>query len=184
MSKEFSANIHDPNHTADEYDIYFNGDIISGSGEHEFSANIHDPNHTDKEYDIYFNGELIESGGGKSDMDGWTDGMPYTDIEIVENEYVNKDNGSFQPYTGWNRTGYVPINGASNLSIPKLSGTGGNTRYNAFYTSDHTWISNFDVSHGAGVETVNVPETAYYFVISERSDILTYWLEEGVIPNA
>ena len=28
MSKEFSANIHDPNHTADEYDLYFNGEPI------------------------------------------------------------------------------------------------------------------------------------------------------------
>lgn len=28
MSKEFSANIHDPNHTADDYDIFFNGDQI------------------------------------------------------------------------------------------------------------------------------------------------------------
>lgn len=25
MSKALSANIHDPNHTADEYDLYFNG---------------------------------------------------------------------------------------------------------------------------------------------------------------
>lgn len=33
MSKEFSANIHDPNHTADEYDLYFNGEPIeAGSG--------------------------------------------------------------------------------------------------------------------------------------------------------
>lgn len=32
MSKEFSANIHDPNHTVDEYDIYFNGDPIESGG--------------------------------------------------------------------------------------------------------------------------------------------------------
>ena len=33
MSKALSANIHDPNHTVDEYDIYFNGEPIeTGSG--------------------------------------------------------------------------------------------------------------------------------------------------------
>lgn len=30
MSKEFSANIHDPNHRVDDYDLYFNGDLIEG----------------------------------------------------------------------------------------------------------------------------------------------------------
>lgn len=28
MSKEFSANIHDPNHTVDDYDLYFNGERL------------------------------------------------------------------------------------------------------------------------------------------------------------
>lgn len=32
MSKEFSANIHDPNHTADDYDLYFNGEPVSAGG--------------------------------------------------------------------------------------------------------------------------------------------------------
>lgn len=32
MSKALSANIHDPNHTADEYDLYFNGEMIESGG--------------------------------------------------------------------------------------------------------------------------------------------------------
>lgn len=32
MSKALSANIHDPNHTVDEYDIYFNGEPIETGG--------------------------------------------------------------------------------------------------------------------------------------------------------
>lgn len=32
MSKALSANIHDPNHTADEYDLYFNGEPIETGG--------------------------------------------------------------------------------------------------------------------------------------------------------
>ena len=32
MSKEFSANIHDPNHTIEDYDLFFNGDPVTGGG--------------------------------------------------------------------------------------------------------------------------------------------------------
>ena len=41
MSKALSANIHDPNHTVDEYDLYFNGEPVTsgggGSGDHEYT---------------------------------------------------------------------------------------------------------------------------------------------------
>ena len=39
MSKEFSANIHDPNHTADDYDLYFNGELIEAGGGSESHFN-------------------------------------------------------------------------------------------------------------------------------------------------
>ena len=32
MSKALSANIHDPNHAADDYDLYFNGELIESGG--------------------------------------------------------------------------------------------------------------------------------------------------------
>lgn len=32
MSKALSANIHDPNHTVDDYDLYFNGEPIETGG--------------------------------------------------------------------------------------------------------------------------------------------------------
>ena len=32
MSKAFSANIHDPNHSVDDYDLYFNGEPIETGG--------------------------------------------------------------------------------------------------------------------------------------------------------
>lgn len=32
MSKALSANIHDPNHSVDDYDLYFNGDPIETGG--------------------------------------------------------------------------------------------------------------------------------------------------------
>lgn len=32
MSKKYSGRIHDPNHTLSDYDIYFNDDLVSGTG--------------------------------------------------------------------------------------------------------------------------------------------------------
>ena len=43
MSKALSANIHDPNHTVDEYDIYFNGEPIEtggGGGDEEITDQL------------------------------------------------------------------------------------------------------------------------------------------------
>ena len=122
-------------------------------------------------------------GGGRSDMNGWTDGVAYTDLEIVQNEYVDNADGSFDPYDGWNRTGYVPIDGASSLTIPQMSGYGGASRYNAFYTQNHTFISAFAMEHTQSV-TVTVPSNAYYFVLSETASQLNQILTDGVVPNA
>lgn len=120
--------------------------------------------------------------GGKSDMNGWTDGIKYTDITIVENEYVNKNDGSFPSYQGWDRTGYVPCNGAKSISLPALRGTGGQSLNDAFYTESKTFISAFSIEHSP--KTVNVPNNAYYFVLSEAAEEIAYVLETGVVPNA
>ncbi len=187
MSKEFSANIHDPNHTVEEYDIYFNGDILSGNGEHEFSANVHDPNHTAEEYDIYFNGELIESGGGggSSDMHGWTDGVPYTDLTIVKNEYCQASSGRFLPYEGWDRTDYVPCNGASSITFPPLNQhDSGAVSSNGFFDENHIFITGSLVLSRTESTTVTVPSNAYYFVISCESEPLETCINTGVIPHA
>lgn len=119
----------------------------------------------------------------KSDMNGWTDGIPYTDLTIVENEYVDRADGSFDPYDGWNRTGYVPCDGASTLVIPQMSGSGGGSRYNAFYTQNHVFISAFEMAHTAAV-TVNVPSNAYYFVLSEKASQLAQVISDGIVPHA
>ena len=118
-----------------------------------------------------------------SDMNHWTDGVPYTNIEIVEGYYVNRANGEFLPYEGWNRTGYIPINGASTLSISPMSGEGGISNNSAFYTSNKTFISYFGIDHHV-TNVVTVPATAYYFVLSEEAVALAQVLTDGVTPNA
>lgn len=120
---------------------------------------------------------------GKSDMDGWADGIAYTDLEIVQNEYVSNTDGSFLSYNGWNRTGYVPCNGASTITIPPMGGTGTDPSYNAFYTSDHQFISTFVTKHSEN-SVVTVPSNAYYFVISESVAHMNTMINAGIIPNA
>ena len=120
--------------------------------------------------------------GGKSDMNGWTDGVAYTDLEIVPNEYVSNTDGSFIAYTGWNRTGYVPCDGASKITIPPMGGSGANPNYNAFYTSDHQFISTFVTKHSED-SVVTVPANAYYFIISESASHVNTMINTGIIPN-
>lgn len=120
-------------------------------------------------------------GGGKSDMNGWTNDVAYTDLTIIQNEYVDNTDGSFDPYNGWYRTGYVPINGASFLILPAMSGSGGDSRYNAFYTESQAFISAFNIRHGTAF-AVNVPSNAYYFVLSEKANMLNEIITSGVRP--
>lgn len=118
----------------------------------------------------------------KSDMDGWTDGVAYTDLTVVANEYILDTNGSFATYNSWSRTGYVPCDGASSLTIPSLPGTGGDSKYNAFYTENKTFISNFVIKHSE--VNISVPANAYYFAVSELTSALEHIIETGIIPNA
>lgn len=120
---------------------------------------------------------------GKSDMDGWADGIAYTDLEIVQNSYVSNTDGSFIAYNGWNRTGYVPCNGASTITIPPMGGTGTSPDYNAFYTSDHQFISTFETKHSEN-SVVTVPSNAYYFIISESVAHMNTMINAGIVPNA
>ena len=165
MSKALSANIHDPNHTADEYDIYFNGNILLGNGDREFSANVHDPNHTADEYDIYFNGELIDSGGGDDpDINSWSDGVPYN-LKWVDGYYCKASDGEFIAYEGWSRTGYINCEGASTLDFASLPAAGFG-QSNCFYDANKTRINSFRPSN----TPTTVPSNAVYFVLSAEND--------------
>lgn len=117
---------------------------------------------------------------GKSDMHGWTDGVAYTDLEFVENEYVKLD-GQFESYNGWSRTGFVPCNGASEIAIPPSSYTGSN-RYNAFYDSSKSFIKTFTTQYNQPI-IVPVPADASFFVLSSSSTALPQCCNAGIVPH-
>lgn len=121
---------------------------------------------------------------GKSDMNGWTDGVAYTDLTIIEDQYYQASDGAIKNYTGWNRTGYVPCNGASSITfaaMPQTSGGAGG-QSNAFFKEDKTWIQGITISKTE--ETiVSVPENAYYFGISSEAAALATCIENGIVPH-
>lgn len=121
----------------------------------------------------------------KSDMNGWADGVAYTDLTIIENEYYQSSDGSIQSYSGWNRTGYVPCNGASTITFPILPqhDVTTNPGSNAFFTENHTYISAIKLSKTVA-KTITVPANAYYFGISSDAEALATCIENGIVPHA
>ena len=117
--------------------------------------------------------------GGKSDMNGWTDGVAYTDLEIIQNKYINHD-GVRAKYNTWNCTGYVPCDGCATLEFVN-SELGSD--WNCFYDENqHTLQA--EIMIPTGHQTITVPEGAYYFAISELASKLAATIENGIIPHA
>ena len=124
----------------------------------------------------------------KSDMNGWADGIAYTDLEIVSNEYVRSNNGQFAAYNGWSRTGFVYCEGASTITFPPCaSDSGGSTiiNENGWYTTNDVsgYISKMGISKTT-TKTVTVPENAKYFVISATDQGLADCIAAGIVPHA
>jgi len=120
-----------------------------------------------------------------SDMNGWTDGVAYTNITIVENQYCIANSGKLANYNGWDRTGYVPCNGASTIVIPPMpqEGTAG-VKSNWFFRQDKTPLSAIPELSRTASNTRTVPADAYYFILSSNTDALISCLNNGVVPHA
>ena len=121
---------------------------------------------------------------GKSDMNGWTDGIAYTDLTIVKNAYFNSG-GHPASYNGWDRTGYVPCEGASSITFPPATG--------ATAADLNQWSHWFDsakqslgkiVLSATTTKTISVPANAKYFGLSTKSSSLTAVINGGIVPHA
>ena len=87
----------------------------------------------------------------------WEDGVPYTPT-IIENSYVEGNNGTFKDYNGWNRTDYLNCVGANTIEA-SIS-----TQYFAFFDVNKEYV------HGIrNDKTYTVPVGACYFIISESA---------------
>lgn len=120
----------------------------------------------------------------KSDMNGWADGVMYTDIEVIENSYYNGI-GNPQNYNNWDRTGKIPCDGASTL-VFKANGNGDvDKTYCWFFAQDETPLQKFDAPPLRDSDvSVSVPTNAYYFGISGTRSQIAAQLTQGIYPYA
>lgn len=122
-------------------------------------------------------------GSGKSDMNGWTDGVSYTDLTIVQNQYCQAASGKLLAYTGWDRTGYVPCHGAAKLVIPPMPQEGTSTILsNWFYDQDKLPLQRIPALSRNQSTIVTVRADAYYFILSSDAAALSSCLNAGVVP--
>lgn len=88
---------------------------------------------------------------------------------FVQDSYIDNANGAFTSYEKWKRTDYIDISGFTKLlfTFSKINDVPGG-RYNAFYTSDHTFISSFGNFRGDDNReiVVDIPENAKYVAFS------------------
>lgn len=85
---------------------------------------------------------------------------------LVDNSYIDNNNGKFVDYTGWQRTDYIGCKGATKIKFISTNSLYSSS-YNAFYDKNKQFISNFDISPSP--DTIDVPTNAVYFAISEKT---------------
>lgn len=96
----------------------------------------------------------------------WKDGIQY-ELTIIENEYVDKNTGTFITYNGWSRTDYMNCDGVNMITH---KGVTYSSPYNAFYDANRNFIDSFRMQASAGANDIEVPENASYFIISSTTD--------------
>lgn len=109
-----------------------------------------------------------DSGGDSGGDDAaWTSGVAYTLVPIAGG-YISYTNGEVLSDATWAYTDYMPCAGAA-----KMTYTNNNyrSRYNAFYDTNKTFISSFEMSATGSLKMeITVPESAAYFRISSHNE--------------
>lgn len=126
------------------------------------------------------------NGGIVPTVDGteWVSGVPYNNIDVVENSYVAANDGDIESYTGWDRTGYVPCYGAAQIDFPALPQVAYNQANSCwFYNLQKSAVQNITLSKTQST-TVTVPSTAAYFIISSERAALATFLNGDITPSS
>lgn len=83
---------------------------------------------------------------------------------LIKDSYV--ENGIIKEYSGWSRTDFINV---SHFNKIRVSTTGRDSIYNAFYTKDKKIIGNFTINIGENEITLN---NAYYIIMSTTTEYL------------
>ena len=120
---------------------------------------------------------------GRSDMDEWSDGVAYTDLEVVNNSYFVKDTGAIVAYNEWSRTGYVYCQGAGSITFPPCPQDYEQAaNNNIWFKANKTRISSFSLSKTQST-TVTVPSNAVYFGVSSETSAFNQMIANGIVPH-
>ena len=97
----------------------------------------------------------------------WINGKAF-ELSLINNVYINKDNGTVSASDGWSATDYLNCGKASTLEINSTSTSPiYSSSYNVFYDGNRDFISNFTVDSLPC--TIEVPTKAQYVRISNKT---------------
>ena len=92
------------------------------------------------------------------------DGLVDVGIQWVNGEYVTLE-GAFEVYNGWSRTPFISVTPGEILFYTATRASA----YNAFYDSDHQFLSTFNVGIHSDPQWLAVPSNAYYIALSNKN---------------
>ena len=98
------------------------------------------------------------------------------ELSLIPNSYVTSK-GIILAFDGWSRTDYVPCILVNQLNI--YSGAG--SEYNAFYDAGKRFISTFTLN--SGMNTIDVPTNASYFIMSNNDIGMTLTCVRSVVQE-
>jgi len=90
----------------------------------------------------------------------------HLDFSIVENSYVDRNNGQFIEYQGWSRTGLVEIDPSRILLID----TPLRSNFNVCYDENQSYIKAFSIKEGTDAYTF--PPNTKFIAISGTTDMI------------
>lgn len=102
----------------------------------------------------------------KADLFVLIDEVTPIDYKIIRNRGFDLNTGTFPIESGWDITDFIPVNGGDTLLIYNGQRE---TQYNGFYTSDHSYIGNFNLPIKE-YNVVTVPANASYMVLSNQHE--------------
>lgn len=110
---------------------------------------------------------MLRNGSGAEPDKGWEDGIKYDwSTGLVPNVYILTSNGQEAAYNGWSASDFLPCHGVKTLVRGSFM-----SLYNAFYDENKNFIRAFNL--GGDNSTAVVPQTAYYFRVSDATTKMT-----------
>ena len=101
--------------------------------------------------------------GGSGGTSGGFAKHDFTGVTLTANTYIDENNGTQKSSNNWSSTDYIEIQGSEMTFAGGLVRYGSNSKYNAFYDANKTYISGFNCYNDLPVD---IPNNAKYMRLS------------------